>query len=210
AFVAEVRRANLELAAEYLVMAAWLAYLKSRLLLPEPPADEEPSGEEMAAALSFQLQRLEAMREAGAQLVARPRLGRDFFPRGQPEPFETSISSVVSVTLYELLKAYGDHVRRKQPQVLSIEPTRMYSVRDALEWLGRALGRTIGWENLLNFLPTGTMEDLRQGHMLARSAVAATFMASLEMARQGRLRLRQAGAFGPIYVSSPAADNDGK
>lgn len=204
AFVASVRSASLELAAEYLVMAAWLAYLKSRLLLPEPPGDEEPTGEEMAAALAFQLQRLEAVREAGARLLARPRLGRDVFARGQPEPVQATTTTVVVVTLYDLLKAYGEHVRRRQPQVLAVEPSEVYSVKDALAWLTRALGRSPGWENLWNFLPPDTVQELRGGRpgLTERSAFAATFAASLELARQGRLRLRQAGAFGPIYINS--------
>ncbi|MBK8909549.1 MAG: segregation/condensation protein A [Rhodospirillales bacterium] len=210
AFVAAVRSASLELAAEYLVMAAWLAYLKSRLLLPEPPGDEEPTGEEMAAALAFQLQRLEAVRDAGARLMARPRLGRDVFARGQPEPVAATTTTVVVVTLYDLLKAYGEHVRRRQPQVLAVEPSEVYSVKDALAWLTRALGRSPGWENLWNFLPPQTAEELRGGRLrlTGRSALAATFAASLELARQGRVRLRQAGAFGPIYING-APDGDG-
>lgn len=147
AFVAEVRRANLELAAEYLVMAAWLAYLKSRLLLPEPPADEEPSGEEMAAALSFQLQRLEAMREAGAQLVARPRLGRDF-SRGDNRnrlrhPFPALFPSLCMNFSRPMGTTYGASSRKSSP---SSQPG---CIRCGTRWSGwaalsaaRSVGKT--------------------------------------------------------------------
>jgi segregation and condensation protein A len=112
AFVAEMRKVRLEIAADYLVMAAWLAYLKSRLLLPEPPPGDEPSGEEMAARLALQLQKLEAMREAGARLMARDRLGRDLFERGAPEGVVVVSRPIYDVTLYQLLKAYSDHKAR--------------------------------------------------------------------------------------------------
>ncbi len=120
AFVAEARRTNLELAADYLVMAAWLAYLKSRLLLPDLGEEDEPTGEEMAAALAFQLQRLEVMQDAGQKLMARNRLGQDFFPCGAPETFRALINPVLEVTLFDLLKAYGDQRRRIEGSTLHI------------------------------------------------------------------------------------------
>ncbi len=200
AFIAEVHRADLEIAAEFLVMAAWLAYLKSRLLLPERAGPEEPSGEALAAALTFQLRRLEAMRDAAKRLLGRPRLGLDVFARGRPERFDRTTVEVVEVDLFALLRAYGEHVRRRRPHVLAIEPTDLMSVEDALNRLARALGRVPGWENLLSFLPPGTLEGLCDGRLTARSALAATFGASLELAKQGRVRLRQTSAFGPIYL----------
>jgi segregation and condensation protein A len=200
AFIAEVRNADLELAAEYLVMAAWLAYLKSRLLLPEPATADEPSGTEMASALAFQLRRLEAMRDAGARLLARPRLGREFFARGIRVDPAGETREVVAVGLFDLLQAYCQHLTRRQPQVLRIEAAELYSVDDAVGWLERALGRSPNWESLWNLLPPGTLEGLRRGRLAARSALAATFVASLELTRQGRLRLRQATPFSPIYV----------
>jgi segregation and condensation protein A len=195
AFVAEARRTNLELAADYLVMAAWLAYLKSRLLLPDMGGEDEPSGEEMAAALAFQLRRLEAMRNAGARLMARGRLGHDFFARGDPEAFAQVTTTVFEVSLYDLLKAYGEQSRRGQSQTLTIGPTDYYSVDDALVRFRHLLGSATDWESLWRYLP-----DTLGGSVVARSAVASTFAASLELAHEGLLTLRQSGTCGPIYL----------
>ena len=201
AFVERVRRHNIELAAEYLVMAAWLAYLKSRLLLPEPeqPGDE-PTGAEMAAALQFQLQRLQAMQQAGTQLLARPQLGRDVFARGAPEGVELVTRAVYDCSLYDLLKAYADHKRRSMVTNLTIEAPDLYSVDDALQRLRDMLGRTPDWTMLVKFLPLGLT-----GGLLRRSALASHFVAMLELARQGRLELRQeSGSVGPIYMRAKA------
>jgi len=198
AFISAARRLRLELAADYLVMAAWLAYLKSRLLLPEPIADDEPSGAELAAALSQQLQRLEAMQQAGVRLMARPQLGRDIFRRGAPEGIPVVQHRVYDATLFDLLKAYGEGRARSESAVLHIEPAELYSVDDALQRLSRFLGRLPDWRTLASFLPP----DLRLG-LVGRSAIAATFVASLELVREGKLQLRQDKAFGPIYLRSP-------
>jgi segregation and condensation protein A len=195
-FVARARRLRLELAADYLVMAAWLAYLKSRLLLPEPPSDGEPSGAEMAAALAFQLQRLEAMQKAGQALLALPQLNRDFFRRGEPEPVRLIQVPFYTLTLYDLLKAYGTHPGRKREGVLHIEPLRLFSMDDALHRIGELLGYVLDWTTLRRFLP----DDLQETPLQRRAAMAATFAASLELARSGRIYLRQDGTFGPIYV----------
>ncbi|RMD64019.1 MAG: segregation/condensation protein A [Alphaproteobacteria bacterium] len=194
-FVSRARHLRLELAADYLVMAAWLAYLKSRLLLPAPAGDEEPSGAEMAAALKFQLQRLQAMQDAGARLMALPRLGREVFARGEPAPLRVVATTTYDVSLYELLRAYGHIRRHDESRSLRIDPSDLYSPDDALARLNRLLGTTPGWQVLASFLPP----DLRGG-LMWRSAVAATLAASLEMTRQGRIELRQDGPFGPIYV----------
>ena len=194
-FVAKARKTNIELAADYLVMAAWLAYLKSRLLIPEMGDEDEPSGEEMAAALAFHLQRLEAMQEAGARLVARPRLGQEFFARGMPEKPEEEVRTIFEVSLYDLLKAYADQKRRASETTLQIEAWGLYSVEEALERLRQHVGRTPEWENLVKFLPPGLKDT-----MLTRSAMASTFSASLELAKEGRLRIRQMGTFGPIFL----------
>lgn len=194
-FVARARRLRLELAADYLVMAAWLAYLKSKLLLPEPEGEGEPTGAELAAALAYQLQRLEAMQEAGARLMARPQLGRELFARGAPEPIRILAKPVYKLTLYELLRAYGSHVRRQQPHMLRIAPMELYSMDDALKRLGDLLGHMPDWTVLTNFLP----DELKDG-LQRRSAVAATFAASLELVRSGRAQLRQDGTFGPIFL----------
>jgi len=195
-FVAKVRSFNLELAADYLVMAAWLAFLKSRLLLPELAKAEEPSGEEMAAALHFQLQRLQAMQDAGQKLLDRPRLGRDIFPRGEPEGVIRQTRTVFDVTLFELLKAYADHTRRHTITSLEIEVQTLFTVDEALKRLREMLGFAPDWSTLTQFLPEGITDPLRM-----RSAVSATLVAALELAKQGRLELRQDGpAFSPIYV----------
>lgn len=198
AFIAAARELKLEIAADYLVMAAWLAYLKSRLLLPEPQPDDEPSGSELAAALTYQLQRLEAMQQAGARLMARPQLGRDVFRRGAPEGIPVLRHTVYDATLFELLKAYGDGRARKESAVLHIEPAELYSMDDALQRLSQYLGRMPEWRTLASFLPP----NLRLG-LVSRSAIAATFAASLELVREGRVQIRQDKNFGPIYLRSP-------
>ena len=196
-YITAARRLRLEIAADYLVMAAWLAYLKSRLLLPEPAPADEPSGADLAAALTHQLQRLEAMQQAGARLMARPQLGRDVFARGAPEGLPRVLRPIYDATLYDLLKAYGDQRQRKENAVLHIEPPELYSMDDALQRLSRLLGRMPEWRMLMSFLPPGL-----RGGIVERSAVAATFAASLELVRAGKLQLRQDSAFGPIYLRS--------
>jgi segregation and condensation protein A len=195
AFIARARRLRLEIAADYLVMAAWLAYLKSRLLLPEPPADGEPSGADLAAALAFQLQRLEAMQEAGKNMMALPQFGRDFFARGAPEPVKIIDIPVWDVTLFDLLKAYGTHPGRRREGMLRIAPLNLFSMDDALKRIGDMLGHTLDWAVLRSFLPDGMETPLQR-----RSALAATFAATLELARDGKIELRQEGVFGQIYL----------
>jgi segregation and condensation protein A len=196
AFIAVARKVRLELAADYLVMAAWLAYLKSRLLLPEPPGGDEPTGAEMAARLTLQLRRLEAMRVAGGRLMALHRMGQDRFARGNPEGITLIRQSVFQLAQFELFKAYADHrVSRTNPEPLRLRRSLIYSVEDALARLGDMLGRMPDWSMLQSYLPP----DLVDGFSM-RSAVASTFVASLELSKQGRLQLRQGQAFGPIYL----------
>jgi segregation and condensation protein A len=200
-WVAEMRRANLELAADYLVMAAWLAYIKSRLLLPDTHDEEEPSGEEMAAALAFQLRRLEAIQEAGDRLMARARLGRDFFARGEPEAFAIVTTSIFDVSLYDLLSAYGEHTTRNDERTLRILPSEIYSPEDALQRLRKVVGNLPDWADLQQFLP----HDLRSqsgDDLVRRSALASTFVAALELTKEGKLHIRQSQRFGPIYIRS--------
>lgn len=195
-FVLRAHRLRLELAADYLVMAAWLAYLKSRLLLPVPTElEEEPSGPEMAAALRFQLQRLQAMQDAGQTLLALPRLGRDVFPRGEPAPLRVVSTTRYDLSLYDLLRAYGRIQRPANENSLRIDGGELYSVDEALGRLRALLGASPMWQDLLSFLP----EELRGG-VVWRSAVSATFAASLEMTREGRAEIRQDGPFRPIYL----------
>jgi segregation and condensation protein A len=200
AFVAAARALRLEVAADYLVMAAWLAFLKSRLLLPEPPADDDaPSGEEMAAALSHRLQLLAAMQRAGAALIERPLLGRDVFARGAPEGIPCLERPVYAPSLYELLRAYGDAHRRRSSEVLVVAPPALHSLDEALTRLARLIGHVPEWRELAAFLP----DELRGG-IFRRSALAATFAAALELVRAGRLELRQESAFGPIHLRTRA------
>ncbi len=194
-FVQTARRLRLELAADYLVIAAWLAYLKSRLLLPEPPDDDEPSGEELAAQLTFQLERLHAMQTASVRLMARARLGIDRFPRGEPQDLRSRKRPVYDVTLYDLLSAYGDYRAREEGRTLRIAPTELYAVDQALDRLKELIGRSPDWQTLTSFLPAALKDGL-----IARSALASTFVASLELAREGKLQLRQLERFGPIYL----------
>ncbi|MGF1627179.1 MAG: segregation and condensation protein A [Alphaproteobacteria bacterium] len=200
AYIEAAHQLRIEIAADYLVMAAWLAYLKSRLLLPQPRSDaEEPSAGEMAAALAFHLQRLEAMQRAGQRLMARPLLGQDRFPCGAPQPMPVVLTGAYADTLYDLLSAYGALRRRSDHHVLHIAPAELFSMQQALERLTEILGRLpkgVGtWLDLARFLP----EELRGG-LFGRSAVAATFAAGLELARSGHVELRQDEAFGPIYL----------
>jgi segregation and condensation protein A len=202
AFVQEARRQNLELAADYLVMAAWLAYFKSKMLLPDLSTEEEPSGSEMAEALKFQLQRLEAMQNAGRGLMKRPVLGQGFFSRGDPERFRAISKAVIGDSLYDLLKAYGDMVRHKTArESLQIEPVNLHTVEDAIQRFERLLGAFPDWESLWRFLPS----DLQEG-LMTRSAMATTFTACLELAKQGRLRIRQNQTFGPIFLRAQTPD----
>ncbi|MEQ8505986.1 MAG: ScpA family protein [Rhodospirillales bacterium] len=200
-FIMEAQKRNLEIAADYLVMAAWLAYMKSRLLLPDLGGEDEPTGEEMAAALAFQMQRLEAMQNSGQLLMDRPQLGRDFFARGEPEKHPVETEEVLEVTLFELLQAYARQRRRgnKGDRTLHIEPFEVYTVEDALKRLRRLLGRTPDWQSLWSYLP----EELRGG-LFGRSAVASTFAASLELAKEGKVNIRQTDTFGPIFLRSRA------
>ena len=204
AFIAAQRRLRLEIAADYLVMAAWLAYLKSRMLLPEPAAADGPSGEELAASLRQRLQLLAAMQRAGAALMARPQLGRDVFGRGNPEGLPTVDRPVYSLGLYELLAAYGDSRRRSQTRVLTIELPAFHSLDEALRRLSPFIGQVREWRELAAFLP----EELRGG-TFRRSALAATFAATLELTRAGLIELRQDRPFGPLYLRSPPGRREG-
>jgi segregation and condensation protein A len=200
AFISRQRSLQLEIAADYLVMAAWLAYLKSRLLLPQPPDDDEPSGAELAAELERRLRLLEAMQNAGRRLMARPRTGQDVFLRGAPEGLAVIPVPIYELSLYELLRAYGESRRRTKAAVMEIEPSGFYSMDDALKRLLPFLGHMPDWRELTRFLP----EEMR-GEIFLRSALASTFVALLELARGGRIELRQDRVFGPLYLRSPAS-----
>ncbi|MBB4347900.1 segregation and condensation protein A [Rhizobium cellulosilyticum] len=194
-FVDSARRVRIELAADYLVMAAWLAYLKSRLLIPQQvKGDDGPTGEEMAATLAFRLRRLEAMREAASQLVNRNRLGRDVFARGAPEHIPHRVQSAYDASLYDLLSAYANLRQRTAITQVTIERRKVWSLVDARELLTRMLGEIADWTALQTYLlPYLPPED-------RVTATASAFAASLELVREGKLEIRQDGAFQPIYL----------
>lgn len=200
-FIQEAHRLRLELAAEYLVMAAWLAYLKSRLLLPPEEDEEQPSAEELAARLQVRLQRLDAMRDAGARLMGRDRLGRDVFARGAPEGLKTVKRATYDVTLYELLKAYSMFARRGKHVPLTIHRRKVFSLEEAVERLSRLIGAAIEWTTLEAFLP-----EITEDAAPRRSSLASTFAAVLELARQGRADIQQGDAFSPIFIKGRAAE----
>jgi segregation and condensation protein A len=197
-FIAEIRRLRLEIAADYLVMAAWLAYLKSRLLLPDSE-DEEPTGEEMAAELAFRLKRLEAMREAAAHLANRNRLGRDVFARGLPEPIAIVRRSEFTATLYDLLSAYAARRQEKAIAVVKFAPRQVWSLQEARDVLGRIIGRVADWTPLDAFLSPYLMTP----EALA-TVRASTLSASLEYVREGKIELRQTAPFAPLFIRDRA------
>ncbi|WP_425353512.1 segregation and condensation protein A [Rhizobium wuzhouense] len=194
-FIESARRIRIELAADYLVMAAWLAYLKSRLLIPQQAKDEGPSGEEMAASLAFRLKRLEAMRDAASRLINRNRLGRDVFARGAPEHVPARADSAYEASLYDLLSAYASLRQRQAVTQVTIERRRVWSLADARGILTRMIGEIGDWTALDQFLIRflASPED-------RVTAIASAFAASLELVREGRLEIRQDGAFQPIYM----------
>jgi segregation and condensation protein A len=198
-FIGEAQKLRLELAADYLVMAAWLTYLKSRLLLPrETVPGEEATAEELARRLSFRLMRLEAMREASAQLMTRMRLGRDVFPRGMPEGTKTIRETEFTAKIYDLLHAYADQRRRtiKVGHVIKVRP--VWSIKDARLRLERLLGEAPTQTEWLAF--ERCMQELAGAHDNGKTVMASSFGATLEMAREGHIELRQEGPFEPIYM----------
>lgn len=194
AFVERVRARRLELAADHLVMAAWLAYLKSRLLLPAPPDDDEPTGEELAAALAFRLRRLEAMRDAAAKLTARDRLGRDVFARGAPEPTTLSVRADWQASLFDLLSAYASQRQRFMITSVRVAARTVWNLPEAREILERLIGGIAEWTPIEVLLGDFIAPETRA------TVLASTFSASLELVREGRMELRQTGAFAPLHA----------
>jgi segregation and condensation protein A len=193
AFIADARKLRLEIAADYLVMAAWLAYLKSCLLLPKDPTIE-PGPEELAMRLQLRLQRLQAMREAGARLIGRDRLGRDVFLRGRPEGLKVIRRSAWSADLYDLISAYGIVRARSEPAVHVVARRPVMTLDEAIHRLEQMVGAHVDWTRLEVFLPDTQDPEYR------RSALASSFVASLELARLGKIRIEQDGNFAPLYV----------
>lgn len=207
-FIDRARKIRIELAADYLVMAAWLAYLKSRLLIPRQAKDDGPTGEEMAASLAFRLKRLEAMRDAATRLVNRNRLGRDVFARGMPEHIPTERRSTFEASLYDLLSAYSSLRQRHAVTQVTIERRTVWSLSDAREILQLLVGGfDDDWTALDHFMLRYLSNPTER-----TTAIASAFAATLELVREGRLELRQDGAFQPIYLRrgpKPEGDDDG-
>lgn len=193
AFIADAKKLKLEIAADYLVMAAWLAYLKSCLLLPKE-AGQDPSPEELAMRLQLRLQRLSAMREAGARLLARDRLGRDVFLRGCPEGLRVVRKSLWQADLYDLISAYGSVRARTEPVIHIVGRRPVMTLEEALLRVERMIGTRLEWTRLEDFLP-----DTEDGEF-RKSALASSFVAALELARTGRVHIDQKGPFEPLYV----------
>ena len=196
-FIDEARALKLELAADYLVMAAWLAYLKSALLLPKDPAID-PSPEEMALRLQLRLERLNAMRESGARLMARDRIGRDIFLRGKPEGLRVVKARAWNCDYFELITAYGQVKARTQPVMHVVKMRLVMTLEEALNRVTRLIGTAVNWTDIEAFLPVTTEPKMR------KSALASSFVAALELAKRGTIDLQQEAVFAPLMVRMKA------
>ena len=195
AYIADARALKLEIAADYLVMAAWLAYLKSCLLLPKDP-EQDPSPEEVALRLQMRLLRLDAMRDAGARLLGRDRIGRDVFLRGSPEGLRLVRKSAWQASAFDLFSAYGIVKARTQPAMHVVHARSVMTLDEAIERVGRMIGMAIEWTEIEAFLPASDDPQFR------RSALASSFVAALELARRGRLDIRQDEPFAPLQLKN--------
>ncbi|MCU0903154.1 MAG: segregation/condensation protein A [Tabrizicola sp.] len=195
-FVEQARSLRIELAADYLVMAAWLAFLKSRLLLPPEPGDDGPSAEDLAAHLAFQLERLQAMRDAAARLMGRDQLGRDFFARGVPEDLTHQKKVKWTATLLDLMRAYAMIRTKDEFRPFVLDRENVYTMEQALDRLRGLIGFAGDWATLVSFLPEGWDGS----PMARRSALASHFAAVLELAKRGQVILRQGETFSPIEL----------
>ena len=199
-FISSARQLDLEIAADYLVMAAWLAYLKSRLLLPDPEPEQDEEITDMADALRYQLVRLEAMQQAAKRLISLPRLGQQRFARGAVEQFSITSEAVWQASLYDLLACYGDIQSGLENETLTIAATKLFSVEEAAKRLRHLIGGMPDWTTLESFLPPNLRAPIDR-----RSATASHFVASLELARDGLLKLRQDAHYAPLYIKSKDA-----
>ncbi len=192
-YIEQAESLRLELAADYLVMAAWLAYLKSALLLPKDE-QEDPSPEELAMRLQLRLQRLGAMREAAARLLGRDRIGRDVFLRGSPEGLRTDRKTVWTSDVYSIIQAYGQVKARTAPKIYHVADRPVMTLDSALDRVSAMLGVTLEWMDIRDFLPPHAEPELR------KSALASSFVAALELARLGRAEIAQEAAFAPMRI----------
>jgi segregation and condensation protein A len=205
AFIEEARKLRLEIAADYLVMAAWLAYLKSRLLLPEQHEPDGLSAEEMATALAQRLRRLEAIRQVAEQLLNRPQLGREVFARGQPEPIAEIKRPEWTATLYDLLSAYAVQRQKQARSFVRVRKRTVWSLAEAREALERLIGGATDWRALDEYLIAYMVEP-----SLAATVRASSFAATLELVREGRVQVHQQAAFAPLYVRKRPDNEPGR
>lgn len=203
-FIDAARKLRLELAADYLVMAAWLAYLKSRLLLPDANSPEAQTAEEMAAALAFRLKRLEAFRDVAQKLLERPQLDRDIFSRGDPEPIAQIKHPQWSATLYDLLSAYAVQRSKQALGKVRFAARKVWSLAEAREAIERLAGVSADWTCLDDYLVSYLVEPA-----MASTVKASSFAATLEMVREGVMDMQQHAAFAPLYVRKRASDPNG-
>ncbi len=195
-FIQKVKEKNLEIAADYLVMAAWLVYLKSKLLLPKEENNEELSGDELAARLQWQLRRLDSMREAAKKIMTRNRLGMDIFARGNPDEIKVIKNSVFNLSLYDILIAYSDFNSRSQKKPYIKKKLFSHSIDDAMKWLSGIIGSPLPeWKLLESFIPNSIISNNEK-----KSAITATFSASLELVKDGKVIIQQDKEFTPIYI----------
>ncbi len=202
AFIARAKELRIELAADYLVTAAWLAFLKSRLLLPPEPTEAGPGGEELAAYLAFQLERLQAMRDRASQLMSRDRKGRDFFVRGIPEDVNSIRRITYTANLMDLMQAYARIRTKDEFRPFVVDRNRFLTLEEALRRMRPLIGLAGDWTELSSYLPEGWDVDPE----LRRSATAATFAASLELAKEGSIEIRQAETYAPIQIRRKGSD----
>lgn len=196
AFVEKAKELRIELAADYLVMAAWLAFLKSRLLLPPDPTEEGPSGEDLAAHLAFQLERLQAMRDVAAKLMARDQLGRDFFARGATQQVERVRKVEYTATLFDLMQGYARIRTKDEFRPFVMDRDSVFTMEQALERMRGLIGFAGTWTDISTYMPDGWNAD----PVRWRSATASTFAASLELAKEGKVEIRQSDTFAPIEL----------
>ena len=204
AFVEKAKELRLELAADYLVMAAWLAFLKSRLLLPPDPSEEGPSGEDLAAHLAFQLERLQAMRDVAAKLMARDQLGRDFFARGVTQEVERVRKISYSATLLDLMQGYARIRTKDEFRPFVMDRDALFTMEQALERMRGLIGFAGTWTDISAYMPEGWNADPTRW----RSATASTFAASLELAKEGKVEIRQSETFAPIELRRKETRSD--
>src|SRR5208282_4073722 len=194
-FIEAARKLRLELAADYLVMAAWLAFLKSRLLLPAPPQAAEPDASELAEALAQRLRKLEAIRKAAQLLLGRTRLGRDVFARGDPEALEVARRSNWEANLYDLLAAYARQAQKHARARVRFKAREVWSLAEAREALARLIGASVDWTAFDDWLLDACLDP-----SMRRSARASSFSASLELVREGKIEIRQDKTFAPLWI----------